>query len=141
MTIEPEYIDMLQAKDLILKNQLDEIKKLTIKSCTLDLTKGHLNQCEAALESRDELNDTLNARIAELEKELDSLKLLPFETHKTECAESVAGIALRKLGNEKLWVEIARLNSLVFPDVSANDYYPVGTILLLPNLKALKDKS
>jgi hypothetical protein len=45
-----------------------QIAELGFKTCTLDLTKGHLTQCEAALESRDELNETLNAKIAELEK-------------------------------------------------------------------------
>ena len=39
------------------------IAELGLKSCTLDLTKGHLSQCEAALESRDK-------RIEELEKAL-----------------------------------------------------------------------
>jgi septal ring factor EnvC (AmiA/AmiB activator) len=51
-----------------------QIAELGLKACTLDLTKGHLTQCEAALESRDELNETLNAKIAELEKELIELK-------------------------------------------------------------------
>jgi heterodisulfide reductase subunit C len=59
-------------------------------------------------------------------------KLESFTTYKTNPAESVAGIAHRQLGNEDLWVEISRLNSLKFPDVSAHDYYPVGTQLILP---------
>ena len=40
--------------------QAEVIAELDLKSCTLDLTKGHLMQCEAALEDRDK-------RIAELE--------------------------------------------------------------------------
>ena len=58
----------------------ERIAELELKSCTLDLTKGHLSQCEAALESRDELNETLRAKIAELERErdgyLNSMKLM-----------------------------------------------------------------
>ena len=38
----------------------ERIAKLELKVCSLDLTKGHLNQCEEALKSRD-------AKIAELE--------------------------------------------------------------------------
>lgn len=56
-----------------------------------------------------------------------------FTTYKTHPAESVSGIAQRQLGDEKLWVEIARLNSLEFQDVNAHDYYPVGTVLIIPN--------
>ena len=37
----------------------EENAALRLQSCTLDLTKGHLSQCEAALESRDKLNDSL----------------------------------------------------------------------------------
>ena len=53
-----------------LQMQLDaankRIAELELKSCTLGLTKGHLRQCETALESRDK-------RIAELEAQLKSV--------------------------------------------------------------------
>jgi hypothetical protein len=90
------------------------------------------------------LHSNMNCNIKELKKENKELAYrgeligLPFKDYKTECAESVAGIALRNLGSEKLWVEIARLNSLDFPDVGPNDYYPVGTVLLLPIRKTLE---
>jgi hypothetical protein len=53
-------------------------------------------------------------------------------TYRTHAAKSVSGIALRALGDVYLWVEIARLNSLEYPDMGAHDYYPVGTVLLMP---------
>jgi hypothetical protein len=55
-----------------------------------------------------------------------------YRKYQTSPAESLAGIALRELGDETLWLEIARLNSLKFPEMSANDYYPVGTYIILP---------
>jgi hypothetical protein len=58
-----------------------------------------------------------------------------FTQYKTNPAESLAGIAIRQLKNEDLWIEIARLNSLKFPDMHSSNYYPVGTILILPKLK------
>lgn len=68
---------------------------------------------------------------AELEKKLTC----KFTSYKTEPAESVAGMAIRQLGNESRWVDIAWLNSLKFPDIGPNDYYPVGTILIMPESK------
>jgi hypothetical protein len=70
--------------------------------------------------------------IARLESMCKTLTTMEFTHYTTNPAESVAGIALRQLGDERLWVEIARLNSLKFPDVNANDYYPVGTMLVIP---------
>lgn len=55
-----------------------------------------------------------------------------YQKYKTSAAESLSGIALRQLGDETLWVEIERLNSLKFPTMRAHDYYPVGTYILLP---------
>jgi len=75
-----------------------------------------------------ELQDA-NKRILELENS-DA-----FTQYKTNPAESILGIAMRELKDEKLWVEISRLNSHEFPDMSPHDYYPVGTILIIPNLK------
>lgn len=69
-----------------------------------------------------------NTRISELENS-DA-----FTRYKTSAAESLAGIAIRQLGDQLLWVEVARLNSLEHPDMHPNDYYPVGTVLILPNL-------
>jgi hypothetical protein len=112
----------------------------------IDITKAYVEKLVAKIAELENANQslgyecaTLSRKVAELEREIGILKSLDFLTHKTECAESVAGIALRKLGDEKLWVNIARLNSLEFPEISANDYYPVGTILLLPKAKALKE--
>jgi hypothetical protein len=51
-----EAVKALIAKD-------ERIAELELKSCTLDLTKGHLSQCEAALEARDQ-------RIEDLEEEI-----------------------------------------------------------------------
>ena len=54
-------------------------------------------------------------------------------THKTRPAESLAGIALRKLGDETLWTQIAKLNSLKFPDMGPHNYYPVNTEIVISN--------
>ncbi len=53
-------------------------------------------------------------------------------TYTTRSGESVAGIALRELGSEKRWREIADLNAGKFPEMLGADYYPVGTVLMLP---------
>lgn len=50
----------------------------------------------------------------------------------TRPGESVMGIALRQLKNEKRWPEIIKLNEDRFADVGPHDYYPVGTVLVLP---------
>jgi hypothetical protein len=52
--------------------------------------------------------------------------------HKTEPGESLAGMAIRQLGDEKRWTEIRDLNADRFPDMGPNDYYPVGTVLRMP---------
>lgn len=52
--------------------------------------------------------------------------------YKTQAGESVAGIALRMLGNEDRWTEIAEMNSRRYPNMLGPDCYPVGTILAMP---------
>jgi hypothetical protein len=93
MAIEKSYIDMLKERDAKIEalkellrlshESLDskdkKIAELSLKACTLDLTKGHLTQCEAALESRDELNETLSAKIAELEKNRKALIIVDLK--------------------------------------------------------------
>jgi hypothetical protein len=102
MAIEKSYIDMLKERDAKIEalkellrlshESLDskdkKIAELSLKACTLDLTKGHLTQCEAALESRDELNETLNAKIAELEKELEAA--MTFNVDVVRCLSRIA---------------------------------------------------
>tara|TARA_R110001592_G_scaffold209888_15_gene461236 strand:- start:6473 stop:6733 length:261 start_codon:yes stop_codon:yes gene_type:complete len=70
-----------------------------------------------------------NAKIAVLEQSN------AFTRYETRPAESLAGIAMRELGDHKLWVEIARLNSVEFPDMSPNEYYPVKTQIILPRIE------
>lgn len=55
-----------------------------------------------------------------------------MSTYKTQPAESVAGIALRQLGDESRWREIRDLNSEDYPEMTGPDYYPVGTTIILP---------
>jgi hypothetical protein len=55
--IPETYRCLADIKELI--ELREENASLRLKSCTLDLTKGHLSQCEAALESRDKLNKSL----------------------------------------------------------------------------------
>ena len=84
-TIE-SLTELLRMAHEQIDTELAKNAELKLKTCILDSTKGHLSQCEAALESRDELNETLKARITELEKEqsklVKALKLIqnsPFE--------------------------------------------------------------
>lgn len=58
-------------------------------------------------------------------------------TYTTQPGESVAGIALRELGTDERWHEIAKLNEDRFPHMIHDEYYPVGTVLKMP----AKDKS
>lgn len=53
-------------------------------------------------------------------------------TYTTQPGESVAGIALRELGTDERWHEIAKLNEDRFPHMIHNEYYPVGTVLKMP---------
>lgn len=55
------------------------------------------------------------------------------DTYTTMPGESLMGIALRQLGNEKRWQEIKFLNQDRFPSMLPHDYYPVGTQLTMPN--------
>lgn len=60
----------------------------------------------------------------------DPLKNAPRYT--TSAGESIAGIALRQLGTEDRWTEIRDLNEARFPGMQQHEYYPVGTVLLMP---------
>ena len=55
-----------------------------------------------------------------------------YGSYVTTPGESVAGIALRQLGDESRWEEISDLNAHAFPDMGPHDYYPVGTELVMP---------
>lgn len=51
----------------------------------------------------------------------------------TSPAESLAGIAIRELGDESRWTEIRDLNNKEHPEMSSFDYYPVGSVIQLPD--------
>jgi hypothetical protein len=89
-----------------------------------------LNSIKRAVERVLKESEQSHKRAAELENTLG------FTRHTTAPAESVAGIALRSLGDQNLWVDVARLNSLDHPDMGPHDYYPVGTSLILPARKS-----
>ncbi len=55
-----------------------------------------------------------------------------YGRYETQAGESLAGIALRQLGDESRWVEIRNLNAEAFPDMERHEYYPVGTVLKMP---------
>lgn len=59
-------------------------------------------------------------------------ELLPQRTHTTHPGESVMGIAMRELKDEKRWKEIRDLNAEAHPNMGPHDYYPVGTVLAMP---------
>ena len=50
----------------------------------------------------------------------------------TNPGESIAGIALRQLGDEKRWQEVRELNEYQHPGMVATDYYPPGTLIIIP---------
>lgn len=58
-----------------------------------------------------------------------------FREYVTKAGESLGGIALRELGDERRWRAIRSLNrSLIHREhVTANDYFPVGTKIKLPS--------
>jgi hypothetical protein len=64
-TTATEKIERLESE---LRVERKHNAELSLKVCSLDLTKGHLAQCEAALVERD-------AKCTELEKELDQKSL------------------------------------------------------------------
>jgi len=58
-----------------------------------------------------------------------------FREYVTKAGESLAGIAMRELGDERRWRAIRALNrSLIGREhITANDYFPVGTKIKLPS--------
>ena len=61
-----------------------------------------------------------------------AVQAVQYSSYSTSPGESVAGIALRQLGDESRWIEIRDLNAHAFPDVGPHDYYPAGTKLVMP---------
>ena len=61
-----------------------------------------------------------------------AVQAVQYSSYSTSPGESVAGIALRQLGEESRWIEIRDLNAHAFPDVGPHDYYPAGTKLVMP---------
>ncbi|UQY33786.1 DUF2591 domain-containing protein [Pseudomonas fulva] len=59
-------------------------------------------------------------------------ELLPHRSYTTNPGESVMGIAMRELKDEKRWKEIRDLNAEAHPNMGPHDYYPVGTLLAMP---------
>ena len=64
------------------------------------------------------------------------VQAVQYSSYSTSPGESVAGIALRQLGDKSRWLEIRDLNAQAFPDMGPNDYYPVGTKLVMPQSAA-----
>lgn len=61
-------------------------------------------------------------------------ELLPHRSYTTRPGESVMGIALRELNHSPSWTEIRDLNADRFPGMGPHDYYPPGTVLVMPAL-------
>jgi hypothetical protein len=64
--------------------------------------------------------------------------LTTARTYTTTPGESVMGIALRQCGNEDEWRHILACNPR-FADLLPHDYFPVGTVLILPPADAAKE--
>jgi hypothetical protein len=50
----------------------------------------------------------------------------------TNAGERIVGIAARKLNDEKRWQEIRELNEYRYPGMVGTDYYPPGTLIIMP---------
>lgn len=61
-------------------------------------------------------------------------------TYTTQAGESLMGIANRQLRGTDRWKEIRELNADRFPDMGPHDYYPVGTVLKMPDRSAQGEK-
>jgi nucleoid-associated protein YgaU len=52
--------------------------------------------------------------------------------YRTSAGESLAGIAMRELGDEARWREISDANAGPWPELGPHDRYPPGTTIVLP---------
>jgi hypothetical protein len=137
--VELEKELLLDTKNSVATELLNIMEKDNVENFSIQIFKvdsGLKRDLQVTCEYLDSVSVSetiteLRNEKAELEKKLTC----KFTSYKTEPAESVAGMAIRQLGNESRWVDIAWLNSLKFPDIGPNDYYPVGTILIVPESK------
>lgn len=111
---------------------------------TTDNEKGPLNQMESGQEKRSAsearaLSEIVNGTPSEnlcrrgspaTEQASETTAQQP-RTYTTQPAESVMGIALRQCGNEMEWRHILACNP-EFARMLPHEYFPVGTVLILP---------
>ncbi|SDF23543.1 phage protein NinX family protein [Phytopseudomonas seleniipraecipitans] len=104
----------------------------------LDFQCNGASYLEAGIRCGHKARDMLTAAMrAIVSMQLGPVALIPAElvpqrTYTTNPGESVMGIALRELKDEKRWTEIRDHNAEAHPDMGPHDYYPVGTVLAMP---------
>jgi hypothetical protein len=96
----------------------EENASLRLRSSTLDLTKGHLSQCEAALESRDKVNKSLESENKKLksgcrEHQIYYVMRTKLEEAETQNQRLKVIITEREASIDDLESGIADLNALV----------------------------
>lgn len=93
-----------------------------------------LQAVDAARDAAEQLAATLKQEPRTLGAD-DALGGRPYRTHELQAGEDLGRVALARLGNEGRWTEIAELNDLVPPYLSAEGLPGTavpGTVLLLP---------
>ncbi|OLU15362.1 hypothetical protein BVH01_16210 [Pseudomonas sp. PA1(2017)] len=104
----------------------------------LDFQCNGASYLEAGIRGGHTANDMLTAAMRTIVSmkigpvALIPAQLLPLRTYTTNPGESVMGIAMRELKDEKRWPEIRDLNAEAHPGMGPHDYYPVGTVLAMP---------
>jgi hypothetical protein len=89
-TYPDDFRSIADVKELVQLRQ--ENADLRLKTCTLDLTKGHLSQCEEALESLNTLNESLTSENAELKKSMDGICIAVFDNRGKAVTEHTLSI-------------------------------------------------
>jgi dTDP-4-amino-4,6-dideoxygalactose transaminase len=82
--------------------------KFAMTEISLKTRTTHLTSCEAALESRDELNATLNAKIAELKESIDAVCVAVFDNRGKAVTEHTLSITRKATTQFNLPLKVSK---------------------------------